>query len=51
MAYVTVFMDGLYAKVARTEVFRAHSSTFDEAVAVSLDAEFNFKAVCLVWNG
>ena len=30
--------------VARTEAFRAHPSTFEEAVDVALNAEFNVKA-------
>ena len=41
---VTTFMEGLRTGVTRTEVFRVHPSTFDKAVNVALDAEFNFKA-------
>ena len=41
---VTIFMEGLRTRVARTEVFRVHPSTFEEAVDISLNAEFNFKA-------
>ena len=41
---VTIFMEGLRTGVARTEVFRVHPSTFEEAVDVALNAEFNFKA-------
>uniref|UniRef100_A0AAV1UTS9 Uncharacterized protein n=1 Tax=Peronospora matthiolae TaxID=2874970 RepID=A0AAV1UTS9_9STRA len=41
---VTVFMEGLRTGIARTEVFRYHPSTFEEAVDISLHAEFNFKA-------
>ena len=48
---VTVFMEGLRTGVSRTEVFRVHPSTFDEAVTVALNAEFNFKAARLGWNG
>ena len=48
---VTIFMEGLRTGVARTEVFRVHPSTFDEAVNVALNAEFNFKAARLGWNG
>ena len=48
---VTVFMEGLRTDVARTEVFRVHQSTFDEAVNVALNAEFNFKAARLGWYG
>ena len=40
----TIFMEGLHTGVARTEVFRVHPSTFEEAVGVALNAEFNFKA-------
>ena len=41
---VTIFMEGLRTGVARTEVFRVHPSTFEEAVDIALNAEFNFKA-------
>ena len=41
---VTIFMEGLRTGVARTEVFRVHPSTFEEAVDVALNAEFNLKA-------
>ena len=41
---VTIFMEGLRAGVARMEVFRVHPQTFEEAVDVALNAEFNFKA-------
>ena len=41
---VTIFMEGLCAGVARTEVFRVHPFTFEAAVDVALNAEFNFKA-------
>ena len=33
--YVTVFMEGLRTGVARTEVFRVHPSTFEEAVSIA----------------
>ena len=46
--YVTVFMEGLRTGVARTEVFRVHPSTFDEAVQ---NAEHNFKSATLGRNG
>ena len=48
---VTIFMEGLRNGVARTEVFRVHPSSFDEAVKVALNAEFNFKSARLGWNG
>ena len=41
---VTIFMEGLRAGVARMEVFSVHPQTFEEAVDVALNAEFNFKA-------
>ncbi|GMF58228.1 unnamed protein product [Phytophthora fragariaefolia] len=47
---VTVFMEGLRTGVARTEVFRTHTTSFEEAVNVALNAEFNFKSSRLGWN-
>ncbi|CAI5704679.1 unnamed protein product [Peronospora farinosa] len=41
---VTIFMEGLRTGVARTEVFRVQPSTFEEAVSVAFNAEFNFKS-------
>ena len=41
---VTNFMEVLRAGVARTEVFRVHPVTFEAAVDVALNSEFNFKA-------
>ena len=38
---VTIFMEGLRTGVARTEVFRVHPSTFEEAVDIALNAEFD----------
>ena len=38
---VTIFMEGLRTGVARTEVFRVHPSTFEDAVDIALNAEFN----------
>ena len=49
--YVTVFMEGLRTGVARTEVFRVHPSTFEEAVSIAQNAENNFKSARLGWNG
>ena len=40
--YVTVFMEGLRTGIARTEVFRVHPSTFEEAVSIAQNAEHNF---------
>jgi len=45
---VTVFMKGLRTGVARTEVFRVHPTSFEEAVNVALNAVFNFKSARLV---
>ncbi|GMF60177.1 unnamed protein product [Phytophthora fragariaefolia] len=47
---VTVFMEGLRTGVARTEVFRTHPTSFEEAVNVALNAEVNFKSARLGWN-
>ena len=41
---VTVFMEGLRVGVARTEVFRANSSSLKETVGVSWNTETKFKA-------
>ena len=49
--YVTVFMEGLINGIARTEVFRVHPSTFEEAVSIARNAEHNFKSARLGWNG
>ena len=49
--HVTIFMEGLRTGVARTEVFRVHPSTFEEAARIALDAEHNFKSAKLGWNG
>ncbi|OWY95013.1 Gag Polyprotein, partial [Phytophthora megakarya] len=45
----TVFMDGLRTSVARTEVFRSRPGSFEEAVAVALNAEYNFKSAHASW--
>ena len=47
IVYVTVFMEGLRTGVARTEVFQVHSSSFEEAVSISQNAEHNFKSARL----
>ncbi|GMF57236.1 unnamed protein product [Phytophthora fragariaefolia] len=47
---VTVFMERLRTGVARTEVFRTHPASFEEAVNVALNAKFNFKSSRLGWN-
>ncbi|CAH0475840.1 unnamed protein product [Peronospora belbahrii] len=39
---VTVFMEGLRVGVARMEVFRVNTSSFEEAVGVAWNAETNF---------
>ena len=41
---ITIFMEGLRTVVAQTEVLRVHPLTFEEAVDIALNAEFNFKA-------
>ena len=40
----TIFVEGLRRSVARTEVFRVHPTSFEAAVDIALNAEFNFKA-------
>ena len=37
-------MEGLRTGVARTEVFQVHPTSFEAAVDIALNAEFNFKA-------
>uniref|UniRef100_M4BZY7 Uncharacterized protein n=1 Tax=Hyaloperonospora arabidopsidis (strain Emoy2) TaxID=559515 RepID=M4BZY7_HYAAE len=49
--HVTIFMEGLRTGVARTEDFRVHPSTFEEAVRIAHNAEHNFKSARLGWNG
>ncbi|OWZ00336.1 hypothetical protein PHMEG_00028491, partial [Phytophthora megakarya] len=44
---VTVFIEGLRAGAARTEVFRVHPTSFEEAVNVALNAEHKFKSARL----
>ena len=41
---VNIFMEGLRTGVARTEVFCVHPSTFEEAVDITLNAEYDSKA-------
>ncbi|KAE9262460.1 hypothetical protein PF008_g32596 [Phytophthora fragariae] len=43
-------MDGLRTGVARTEVFRNRPTSFEEVVAVALNAEHNFKSARLGWS-
>ena len=45
--YLTIFMEGLRTGVARTEFFRVHPLTFEEAVNIALNAEHNFKSARL----
>ena len=40
---VTILTDDLRTGVARTEIFRVHSSTFEKTVDIDLNAELNFK--------
>ena len=49
--HVTIFMEGLRTGIARTEIFRVHLSTIEEAVRIAPDAEHNFKSDRLGWNG
>ena len=40
---ITIFMESIYTGMARTEVFRVHPTSFEAAVDIALNAEFNFK--------
>ncbi|KAG3183539.1 hypothetical protein PC128_g14099 [Phytophthora cactorum] len=42
-------MERLRTSTARTEVFRVHSSSFEEAVSVALNAEHNFRSARPGW--
>ncbi|KAG3063777.1 hypothetical protein PI124_g16790 [Phytophthora idaei] len=46
---LTVFMEGLRTSATRTEVFRVHPSSFEEAVSVALNAEHNFRSARPGW--
>ncbi|ETO72896.1 hypothetical protein F444_11123 [Phytophthora nicotianae P1976] len=47
---VTVFMEGLRVSAARTEVFRVHPTSFEEAVDVALNAEYNSRSARPGWS-
>ena len=51
MVLVNIFMEGLLTGVARTEVFRVHPTSFEAAMDIALNAEFNFKAARFVTHG
>ncbi|KAG2793122.1 hypothetical protein PC119_g25776 [Phytophthora cactorum] len=42
-------MEGLRTSAARTEVFRVHPSSFEEAVSVALNVEHNFRSARPGW--
>ena len=44
MVLVTMFMEGLRTGMVQTKVFRVHLNSFEAAVDIVLNAEFNFKA-------
>ncbi|KAG3144703.1 hypothetical protein PC128_g24341 [Phytophthora cactorum] len=46
---LTVFIEGLRTSAARTEIFRVHPSSFEEAVSVALNAEHNFRSARPGW--
>ena len=46
----TIFMKGLRNGAARNEVFRVYPSTFEEAAAVALNAEYSFESARLGWQ-
>uniref|UniRef100_A0AAV1UL20 Ty3 transposon capsid-like protein domain-containing protein n=1 Tax=Peronospora matthiolae TaxID=2874970 RepID=A0AAV1UL20_9STRA len=45
--HVTIFTEGLSSGIVRTEVFRVHPSTLEEAVRIALNAEHNLKSARL----
>ncbi|KAG3068612.1 hypothetical protein PI124_g22466 [Phytophthora idaei] len=47
---LTVFMERLHTIAARTEVFRMHPTSFEEAVSLTLNAEHNFRSVGPGWH-
>ena len=47
---MTIFMEGLRNGAARNEVFRVYPSTFEEAAAVALNAEYSFESARLGWQ-
>ncbi|ETO99493.1 hypothetical protein F441_23092 [Phytophthora nicotianae CJ01A1] len=47
---VTVFMECLRVSAVRTEVFRVHPTSFEEAVDVALNAEHNFRSARPGWS-
>ena len=51
VVHVTVLMEDLRPDLARTEVFRVHHTTLDEAVDIAHNADFNFKLAKLGWYG
>ncbi|POM60413.1 hypothetical protein PHPALM_30742 [Phytophthora palmivora] len=46
----TVFIDGLRTGVAHTEVFRSRPSSIEDAVAMALNAEHNFRSTRMDWS-
>ena len=55
MVLVTVSMEGRRTGVARTEVIQVYPKSFEAAVDIALNADFNFKAVrlasiCMWWS-
>ncbi|POM65937.1 LOW QUALITY PROTEIN: Gag protein [Phytophthora palmivora] len=43
---VTVFMDGLKVGPSRTQLFRVHANTIDEAIQIALQEEYSHKQAC-----
>uniref|UniRef100_A0AAV1TVD9 Uncharacterized protein n=1 Tax=Peronospora matthiolae TaxID=2874970 RepID=A0AAV1TVD9_9STRA len=48
---VTIFKEEVRTGVVRTEVFRVHPSTFEEAVDMALNTKFNVGAACFRIHG
>ena len=41
---MTILMEGLRTRVAKTDVFRVHTSTYEVTLDIALNAAFNLKA-------
>ncbi|POM78777.1 Gag protein [Phytophthora palmivora] len=51
---VTVFMDGLKVGPSRTQLFRVHANTMEEAIQIALQEEYNLRQArtpTSVWQG
>ncbi|GMF53773.1 unnamed protein product [Phytophthora fragariaefolia] len=51
---VTVFMDGLRVGPARTQLFRVHANTIEEAIQIALQEEYSHRQArtpATAWQG